>query len=438
MIDFQQGRREFIQKAILAGTTIPAMGSGLGASVTFAAKGSTSPNEKLNLAAIGTAARAAADIKGCATENIVALCDIDDHRLAAAKKIYTKAKTYNDYRKVLDRDDLDGVIIGTPDHMHAIPISAALKRGLPVYCEKPLTHSVYEADYIRKLSAKAGVATQMGNQIHSGDNYRRVVETIEQGIIGQVRRVHVWLGGGGRFITDGKRAKVNNPPKYVHYDLWLGPAPFRPYDASSFHFNWRYWWDFGNGQLGDFCCHYMDLPFWALKLGQPTTVHAVGEKAHNGENECPYKMKADYHFPARGDLPAVHMTWYHGGWKPEGAEDYKKNSAVLFEGDDGRLIADYGSHKVFMEEGKEAETVKPYIKNSIGHHQEWIAAIKHGSPTGSNFAYGALLTGVSLLGNVSYRAGQKKLVWDAENLRATNLPEADQFIRRDYRKGWSL
>ncbi len=437
MSEFNQDRRQFIQKALLAGAAIPAGTSMLGKSLFAETTKRKSPNEKLNLAAIGTAHRAWADISGCLSENIVAICDIDEKFLAEASKKIPQAKTYQDYRKVLERNDLDGVIVGTPDHMHAIPVVAALKKGLPVYCEKPLTHSVHEAQVIRKLSKKANVATQMGNQIHSGNNFRRVVELVEQGVIGDVKRVHVWVGGGGRPVK-GMRAKEHHPPKHVNYDLWLGPAPFRPYHASSFHFNWRYWWDFGNGQLGDFGCHYMDLPFWALKLSTPTSVHAIGEKGHEGANECPRQMKVDYHFPKRDKLPAVHMTWYHGSWKPEGAEAYKKGSAVLFEGEKGRLLADYGSRKLFMQEGQNAVEVQPYIENSIGHHQEWIAAIKNGTPTGSNFAYATDLTETVLLGNVSYRAGKKKLEWDSEKMKATNLDAADEFIKREYRKGWSL
>ena len=228
------------------------------------------------------------------------------------------------------------------------------------------------------------------------------------------------------------------PPAHVNYDAWLGPAPYRPYDPSHFHFNWRYWWDFGGGQLADFVCHYVDLPVWALNLSYPKTVVATGEKGHDGDNDCPNFMRIDYEFPARGALPPVHLTWYHGGWKPRGAEVYKKGSAVLFEGTDGRLLADYSTRKLFMQGGKEAAAVKPSIPDSVGHHREWIDAVKTGSGTGSPFSYGTVLTEIGHLGNVSYRVGQKKLEWDAERMRATNCPEADKYIRREYRKGWTL
>ena len=429
-------RREFLKKALIAGTAVPALTAGLPLPSLEAANKSKSPNEKLNLATIGVAARAYANISGTKSENFVVLCDIDAHRLDKASKEFPHADTCDDYRQALDRDDLDGVLVSTPDHMHAPAVAMALRKGLPVYCEKPLTHSVYEARVLTELAAKAGVPTQMGNQIHATDNYRKVVEMVQSGVIGPVRRVHVWLGGGVR--VEGKRAKENNPPSYVNYDQWIGPAPFRPYHESHFHFNWRYWWDFGNGQLGDFGCHYMDLPFWALKLKYPKTVVSVGEKGHGGENDCPSLMKVDYEFPEREDLPPVHMTWYHGGWKPKGAEIYEKGNAVLFEGEDGRLLADYSTNKVFMEAGKDAKPVKPYLTRPESHHIEWLNAIRNGTPTGSNFGYAGPLTETVLLGNVSYRAGQKKLNWDAENLKVTNVPEAAQYIQREYRKGWSL
>ncbi|OYW22404.1 MAG: hypothetical protein B7Z55_04645 [Planctomycetales bacterium 12-60-4] len=275
----------------------------------------------------------------------------------------------------------------------------------------------------------------MGNQIHSDlSNYRRVVEIVRSGVIGEVARVHVWLGSGVKSFKSNPQVAA---PDYVNYDLWLGPAPYRPFDEGHFHFNWRYWWDFGNGQLGDFGCHYMDLPFWALELGAPTTITAKGEKGHDGDNECPNQMQVDYHFPARGGAPGVHLTWYHGGWMPEGAADYAMNSAVLFEGSEGRVIADYGTNKVFLNSGKTAEPVKPWITDSIGHHKEWLRAIRTGETTGSHFEYATNLTEAVHLGNIAYRVG-KPITFDAVNLKCVDCPEADPIIRREYRQGWSL
>jgi predicted dehydrogenase len=425
-------RREFLQAAIAAGTAA-ATGS-LAQISSLHAKEQRSPNEKLNLAVIGVAARGGENLRGVSSENIVVLCDIDEQRLEAAGQQHPGAKKVFDYREALEATNLDGVVCSTPDHMHAIVVSAALKKGLPVYCEKPLTHSVYEARVLRRLNAQANVPTQMGNQIHAGANYRRVVEVVRSGAIGLVERVHVWQGGGVRSFP---HVKPTEPPKSIHYDLWLGPAPYRPFSEAHFHFNWRYWWDFGGGQLADFGCHFMDLPFWALELGAPTSVAAKGEKGHDGDNDCPMRMQVDYKFPARGGMPAVHLTWYHGGWMPEGADVYKMGSAVLFEGTDGRLIADYGTHKLFMQDGKTAAPVKPWISDSVaGHHQEWLHAIRTNGTTSSHFEYGGNLTEAVLLGNVSYRSG-RAFAWDAKALK-TDSPEADAFLKRDYREGWTL
>jgi len=426
-------RREFLKAALLAGTSVPVAG-GFVPQILPAAE-SKSPNEKLNIAAIGVRGKGASNIAGVKTENIVALCDIDAARLAEAAKDFPKAQTFDDFRRVLDLKNLDAVVVSTPDHMHAIPVVQAMRRGLAVYCEKPLAHSVHEIRVMREVAKENNIVTQMGTQIHAGDNYRRVVEIIQAGVIGPVRRVHVWQSNT---VPPGQRVKEGKVPEGINYDVWLGPAPYRPFHISHFHFNWRFWWDFGGGNLADMGCHYIDLPYWALGLRYPTTVSAKGEKGHGGDNEVPNYLQADYHFPARGDQPPVHLTWYQGGWRPEGAEQYERNSAVLFEGDHGRLVADYRTHKVFLQEGKTAEPVEQTIPASIGHHQEWVHAVKTGGPTTCNFDYSGALAETVLLGNVSYRVGGKTLEWDPENLKAKNCPEADQYIRREYRKGWTL
>ncbi len=424
-------RREFLQQAALAGTAVATTGMAT-RSLLAAPK---SPNEKLNIGMIGVAAQGAYNLSNVATENIVALCDIDSQRLGVAAEKFPQAKKYADYRRLLDQADLDAVVVATPDFSHAIPVVWALRRGLDVYCEKPLAHSVYEVRQMREWAAKQKAVTQMGTQIHAGDNYRRVVELVQAGALGKIERVLVWMGGG---IRPGKRVKEGTPPAYVDYDLWTGPAPMRPFDEWHFHFNWRYWWDYGGGTLGDFGCHYMDLPFWALGLRYPTTIEAKGEKTSTGDNDVPDNMQVDYQFPARDKQSPVHMTWYHGKWKPEGAEAYKLGAAVLFEGERGRLLADYGTHKLFLEPGLTAETPPQTIPPSIGHHQEWIQACKTRGATTCNFDYSGALAEAVLLGNVSYRAGGKKLEWDAQQLKATNCPEADAFLRREYRAGWTL
>ena len=427
-------RREFLRQAMLAGTATTMVGTSTVRRVVAAAK---SPHEKLNIACIGVGGRGASNLAGVSTENIVALCDVDSDQLAKAAAGFPKAKTYSDYRKLLDRKDLDAVVVATPDHSHAIPTVWALKRGLDVYCEKPLAHSVYEVRQIREWTAKQNAVTQLGTQIHADNNYRRVVEIVQSGMLGKVGRVHVWFGGVPRVFEN---IETGPPPSRIDYDLWIGPAPMRPFSKAHAKFNWRYWWDFGNGILGDFGCHYMDLPFWALDLRHPTTVESRGEKTHKGVNQVPDQLQVDYHFPARGGQAPVHMTWYQGDMRPEGAEKYGggKGSAVLFEGEKGRLVADYSSRKLFMDKGESNEEPKPFIPNSIGHHQEWIKACKERGPTTCNFDYSGALSESVLLGNVAFRVGNKKLDWDAEKLQATNCPEAEDFIQREYRAGWTL
>ena len=438
----ERSRREFLKQALIAGTSL--------AAAPLAAREQSQAaepkrKEKLNLAVIGVAARGGANLNGVAGENIVALCDVDRKHLSAAAARFPSAKTYENYRDVFDRHkDLDGVVVSTPDFMHVFPVVEALKRKFAVYCEKPLTHSIYEARLISRLTAKHKAVTQMGNQIHNHEsqNYRRAVEIVQAGVLGPVRRVHVWQGGGINWqhgVKRGRRVEKATPPKHVNYEQWIGPAPYRPYDPSHFHFNWRYWWDFGGGQLADFVCHYMDLPYWALGLKYPRTVVATGNKGHDGDNDCPNFMKVDYHFEARGKQPPVHVTWYHGGWKPKGAEIYRKNSAVLFEGPQGRLLVDYTTRKLFLQSGKHAAAVKPTIPDSKGHHREWLDAVRAGNPnTTCNFQYGALVTECGHLGNLSYRLGKKKFDWDAKQMKAVGLNGAAAIIKREYRKGWAL
>lgn len=427
-------RRDFLRRASQAGAGAWAAGS-LAVAPTWSLAASRSPNERLNLGVVGVAARGHANLMGVASENIVALCDIDAKRLADAAEQFPQAETYADFRRMLDRTDLDGVVVSTPDHTHAIPVVWALKAGLDVYCEKPLAHSVYECRQMREWAARQNAVTQMGTQIHAGDNYRRVVELIQSGAIGPVGRVHVWQGSR---VEPGQRVDEGTPPAHVDYDLWTGPAPMRPYHPSHFHFNWRYWFDYGGGILADMGCHYIDLPYWALDLRYAEAVEARGEKTTPGDTDVPDNLQVEYHFPARGEQPPVHLTWYQGAWRPEGAEAFEKGSAVLFEGEQGRLLADYGTLQVFMDDGSTVVTPDPSIPPSIGHHAEWIEACKSRGPTTCNFDYSGALAETVLLGNVSYRTGGKRLEWDAENLRATNCPEAEQFVRREYRDGWTL
>jgi predicted dehydrogenase len=323
-----------------------------------------------------------------------------------------------------------------------------------VYCEKPLTYNVFEARVIREAAAEAKVATQMGTQIHAGENYRRVVELIQSGAIGAVREAHVWVNRAWGwqpnaaearkhrdivFVQD--RPKESQPvPRNLNWDLWLGPAPYRPFHSVYFPGpKWYRWWDFGNGTMSDLGSHWIDLPFWALKLDHPKTIEASGPKPH--PEIAPASMQATYEYGARGDMPPVKLTWYQGTnkpaiWKDKGIPQW--SSACLFIGDDGMLLSNYGKHILLPEKKFEGfERPKPFIPKSRGHHAEWIHACKTGEPTTCNFEYAGWLTEANHLGNVAFRVG-KKLIWDAANLRATNAPEADQYIRREYRKGWKL
>ncbi len=426
-------RRDFLRNVSAAGAaTVVGWRSGR----AWAA--SKSPNETLNIGVIGTARRAAANIQGVQGENIVALCDIDDRLLGRARERFPKAKTYNDFRKLLDQADIEAVVISTADHVHVPAALGALRRGKHVYVEKPLGHSVHECRAATELARKTGLVTQLGTQIHAGDNYRRVVELIQSQAIGPVREVHVWCGANW---SGGDRPSETPPvPAYLHWDLWLGPAPERPYHPTYQPANWRRWWDFGNGTLGDMACHYMDLPFWALDLRYPTSVEAEGPPVH--PETTPPWLIVRYEHPAKGNRPALTLTWYDSGKRPKllsepGMPQWA--NGVLFVGDKGMLIADYRRHQLLPESNfRDFEPPKPSIPASIGHHAEWIAACKAGTPsTSCRFDYSGPLSEAVLLGNVAYRTGEK-LAWDAANLKATNGSDAERYIRREYRKGWEM
>ena len=427
------------RREMLKGTALAGAGFWVSA-VAHGQDESRSPNEKLNIAGIGIGGRGASDVSGVSAENIVALCDVDEQRAAKTFGQHPKAKRYQDFRKMLDEMDsqIDAVVIGTPDHTHAPPAAMAMQMGKHCYCEKPLTHCVYECRFLTDLARENNLATQLGTQIHAGDNYRRVVELVQSGAIGDIRQVEVWFPGG----RGGQDRPTDTPPipATLDWDLWLGPAPQRPYHPCYVPGNWRDWWDFANGTLGDFGCHYMDLPFWALKLKYPTSVHAEGPPPH-AETTAPV-LTVRYEFPTRGDLPPVSMTWRNGAGnippivKEKGIPNW--GAAVLFVGSRGMLLANYSKRLLLPEnEFSDFQPPEPTIARSIGHHREWVVACKTGSPTTCNFDYSGPLTEAVLLGNVSYRAGSK-LQWDAKNLKATNCPQADALIRREYRQGWTL
>lgn len=403
--------------------------------------GRISPNERLNIGFVGTAGQAGFSLDGLKDQNIVALCDVDENNLVAAARKLPGAKTYRDFRRMMDQKDIDAVVVATPDHTHAVASVAALKSGRHVYCEKPLARTISETRIVTDLARKTGLVTQIGTQIHAGSNYRRVVELVKSGAIGEVGEVHVWVGAN----YGGKQRKKETPPvpRHLDWDLWLGPVEFRPYHPDYVPFHWRNWWHFGGGSLADIGCHYMDLPFWALDLHSPISAEADGPPAD--PESPPTSLKVRYEFPARVEqgvkYPPVRMTWYHGGRKPDllSAEQAAKwGSGILFVGRKGMLIADYGRHVLLPEADFDGFVKpKPFIPDSLGHHREWVEAIKLGGTTTCRFGYSGPLTETVLLGNVAFRAGCK-LEWDAAKMRATNCPEADRYIQHRYRRGWKI
>ncbi len=411
-------------------------------------------NNKLNIAIIGAGGRGGGNLESVASENIVALCDVNGRNLSAAAAKYPAARKYADFRKVFDRaGEFDAVVVSTCEHTHAFATMRALQHGKHVYCEKPLSYNIWEARRIREAAAKAKVATQMGIQIHATENYRQVVELVQSGIIGPVHEAHVWVGRawGWQSEADAKRhndivwsferpTETQPVPEGLDWDLWLGPAPARPFNSIYFPGpKWYRWWDFGNGTMSDLGSHWNDLPFWALKLQAPLTVEASGPPPHR--EVAPATMSATYEYGARGDLPPVRLTWHQGESKPEIWKNGgipKWDSGCLFIGNKGMILADYGKHVLLPEKSFEGfQRPSPTIPRSPGHHEEWLLACKTGKPTSANFEYSGWLTEANHLGNVAYRVG-KKLQWNPKTLKAANAPEADPFIRRAYRKGWKL
>ena len=370
---------------------------------------------------IGSGGRGRRNLAEFKSENIVALCDVNENNLNSAAQQYPKARKATDFRKLFDHQkEFDAVVVSTCEHTHAFATLPALQLGKHVYCEKPLTYNIEEARIIRMAARRTKVATQMGTQNHANNNYRRVVELIQSGAIGPVREVHVWNSRAwgwhkdeqaarkakDRFIVVRTPKKSHPVPSGLHWDLWLGPAPARPFHNGYFPGpKWYRWWDFGNGTMSDLGSHWIDLPFWALKLEAPLTVEARGPKPH--PDIAPASMQAIFEYGARGELPPVKLTWYQGLEKPQ---IWKRNgipkwaSGHLFIGDKGMLLSDYRKH-VFLPEEKFADFKgpDPFIPRSPGHHEDWIAACKGGAPTLSNFEYAGLLTEANHLGNVAFR-----------------------------------
>ena len=440
-------RRGFLQRTAVAGSAL------LAAPAVVSCR---APSEKLNLVVIGCGGRGGHNMGHMLGENIVALCDVSEANLGQAAKNAPKARKFRDFRKLYDElkdSEFDAVVVSSTEHTHAFATLPALQRKKHVYCEKPLTHSLREARLITEAARKAGVATQMGTQIHAGSNYRRVVELIQAGAIGPVSEAHVWVSRawGWQSEEEAKQHKdivwtmdrprsVETVPAGLDWDLWLGPAPERPFNSVYVPGpKWYRWWDFGGGTMSDLGAHWLDLPFWALKLDVPHAVEASGPPPH--PELAPASMSATFHYGPRGDMPAVKVTWYQGTLRPNPVKESKVpawGNGVLFIGSRGMLLTDYGKH-VLLPEKDFADFKRPEksIPESLGHHAEWLHACKTGAATTCPFSYSGLLTEANHLGNVAYRAG-KRIEWDAAAMRIRNAPEAEQFLGREYRKGWKL
>ncbi|MBY0461221.1 MAG: Gfo/Idh/MocA family oxidoreductase, partial [Gemmataceae bacterium] len=378
--------------------------------------------DKLNVAVIGVANRGAANLAGVAHENVVALCDVDPDNAKKAREQFPKAEFFADYRKLFDKmaKGIDAVVVSTPDHTHAHPSCIAMSLGKHVYCEKPMAETVQEVRHMRALAKKYKVVTQMGTQIHAGDNYRRVVEIVQSGLLGEITKVHVWNNSkpvGGK--------KAGKPSATFDLDLWMGPTTGEFFEAEMAksgwnfawpHFHWRWWWQWGGGTLADLGCHYIDLPYWALGLTSPKNAKALGKVNYKGDNTTPDEQTASFVFPKAKDRGEVRLVWDHGVAGPNGGKDTYKGygAGILFEGTKGKLVADYGKYTILPEEfAKDFKAPEKTLKPSIGHHKEWTEACKGNGTALCDFDYAGRLAECVLLGNVAYRAGAE-FEWDAE------------------------
>ncbi|MGN6493580.1 MAG: Gfo/Idh/MocA family protein [Agriterribacter sp.] len=444
-------------------------------------KGFIPPSDKLNIAGIGAGGKANVNIpyaynKG--TDNIVALCDVDDRQAVDNRKLFPKAPYYRDFRQMLEKENknIDAVIITTPDHMHAVQAMACMQMGKHVYCEKPLTHDIYEARILTRAAEKYKVVTQMGNQGSSGDDTRRIETWVQDGLIGEVRTVHVWTNRPtwpqGVPAPKGKFAI----PKEVDWELWLGTAPYRDYNPAYLPAIWRGWTDFGTGSLGDMGCHFIDVPYRALKLGYPVSVETSVGSVYTGffqeaiyTDSYPPSAKTHVQFPAREGMPEVEMIWYDGGIKPKRPEELlpdeemgEWDGGIIFEGSKGKIMAGlFGRNPTLLPTRKMKEVELPKSKFELvegsteGHQQQWVKACKkgYGAYTSSSFDKSGPLTETVLMGNLAVHSynyfeknakgektfpGRKKLLWDGENMRITNFEPANQFVRRKYRGNWKL
>jgi predicted dehydrogenase len=442
-------RREFL------GTTAAAAAFTIVPRHVLGGPGYVAPSDKLNIGCIGVGGKGQSDIQGVSTENIVALCDVDDEQIARVIKEdgprnpqLDKAKKYRDFRLMLEKEKLDAVTVSTPDHTHAVAAAMAMQMGKHAFVQKPLTHTIVEARNLARLAKERGVTTQMGNQGHAGEGARLVKEWIDDGAIGDVTEVHVWTNRP--IWPQGIEAPNTLPsvPPTLDWNLWLGPAKYRPYHPALCHFVWRGWWDFGTGAIGDMGAHLLDTAFWALNLGHPISVDASSTKFT--EASYPLASTIHYKFPARDKMPPVSLHWYDGGLTPPRPDELEPGrrtgddgGGLIFVGTKGKLMCGtYGANPRLIPEARMLEYKRPpkTIPRSPGIHEEWVAACKAGTKSTTDFSYSGPLTEVMLLGNIAVRMASKNvtLLWDPANMKITNVPEANEFLHMSYRDGWRL
>jgi len=427
--------------------------------------GHQAPSDKLNIATVGVGGMGAENTARCLEENIVALCDVDDDLAGKVYSKYPNAKTYRDWRVMLEQQkDIDAVIVATPDHTHAVIAMASMQLGKHVYVQKPLTRTLWEARMLTEAARKHKVVTQMGNQGHSGEGVRLIEEWIADGAIGKVHEVHCWTNRPIWPQGMPRPEESLSIPPTLDWDLWIGPSPMRPYHPTYHPFSWRSWFDFGTGALGDMACHVMDASYTALKLGYPTSVTAylafqvvertrpdtgrVSRVRVQYKDSYPMATVVHYTFPARGKkYPAVKLHWYDGGLLPERPEELEPDrrmpeSGTLFVGEKGKLICETYSEsprlipETRMQRYKRPKKKIPRVQGS--HEQDWIDACKGKTTAVSHFDYAGPFSETVLLGNLAILLPGRKLEWDGPNLRVTNMEEANQHIRTPYREGWSL
>jgi predicted dehydrogenase len=450
-------RRRFLQNAVAGAAALTIVPRHV-----LGGSGQTPPSERLNIAGVGMGGQGTGLIQRFEDHNIVALCDVDDNQAARAYERFPRAKRYRDFRQMLEQqNEIDAVVVATTDNLHAPVSMMAMKMGKHVYCEKPLTHTIYEARKLADAAREYKVATQMGNSGQASEGTRRTAEYLADGAIGPVREVHVWTDRSLGWWPQGVTRPADTPPvpSTLDWDLWLGPAPQRPYHPSYLPFVWRGWRDFGTGALGDMGCHAIDPVFRALQLGHPTSV--VASATELNLETYPLASMVHYHFPARGDWPEVKLTWYDGGLKPDWPEGLGEGrrldgNGTMYIGDKGVLLGARRDVPTLLPESRRNEYEPPAksLPRSIGHFAEWIEACKGGPPAGANFEFASLVTQVVLLGNVALRIDNRpasgrrqaarspeplpRLDWDGPNMKVTNVPEANEFLHREYRKGWTL